>query len=100
MKLYFKRTGGLAAISLSVTLDTDVLPAGDARFLHKLVDAVSFFDLPELMRSATPGIDRFRYEIKLEAEGRVKTIEIDESAVPEILRPLLEYLTGLARRKR
>lgn len=100
MKICFKRTGGLAAISLSVTLDTDSLPAEDSGRLHNLINAVSLFDQPDFMRSATPGADRFHYEIKLEAEGRVKTIEIDESAVPEILRPLLEYLTGLARRKR
>lgn len=97
MKIYFKRTGGLAAISLSVTLDTDALPAEDSRRLKDMINATSFFDQPDLLQSATRGADRFHYEIKAEAEGRVKTIKIDESAIPLLLRPLIEHLSGMAR---
>ncbi len=100
MKIFFKRTGGFAAISLSVTLDTDELPAEVSGQLHNLINAVSFFDQPDSLRSAMPGADRFHYEIKAEVEGRVKTIQIDESAVPEIFRPLLDHLIELARMKK
>lgn len=100
MKIYFKRTGGLAAISFSVTLDTDALPEVDSRRLDNLMNAASFFDQPDSLRSSTPRVDRFHYEIKAEIEGRVKTIEIDESAVPEIFRPLLDHLIELARVKK
>ena len=100
VKICFKRTGGLAAISLSVTLDTEALPAEDSIRLHTLINAVSLFDQPDSLRSAIPGADRFHYEIKAEAEGRIKTIEIDESAVPDIFRPLLDHLIELARMKK
>ena len=100
MKIFFKRTGGFAAISLSVTLDTDELTAEVSGRLNNLINAVSFFDQPDSLRSAIPGADRFHYEIKAEAEGRIKTIEIDESAVPDIFRPLLDHLIELARMKK
>ncbi|OHE56850.1 MAG: hypothetical protein A2Z47_01015 [Thermodesulfovibrio sp. RBG_19FT_COMBO_42_12] len=100
MKIFFKRTGGLAAISLSVTLDTDALPAEDSRRLQNLINAVSFFNQPDSLRSAKPGADLFHYEIKAEVEGRIKTIEIDESVVPDIFRPLLDHLIELARVKK
>ena len=45
-------------------------------------------------------VDRFQYEIMAEAEGRVKTIKMDESAIPDLFRPLLDYLTELARVKK
>ena len=100
MKIFFKRTGGLAAISLSVTLDTNSLPAEDSRRLQNLLNAVSFFDQPDSLRSAKPGADRFHYEIKAEAEGRIKTIEIDESVIPALFRPLVDHLIEMARIKR
>ncbi len=100
MKIYFKRTGGVAAISLSVSLDTDELSAEVSGRLNTLINAVSFFDQPDFLRSAMPGADRFHYEIKAEVEGRVKTIQIDESAVPALFRPLLDHLIELARVKK
>ena len=100
MKIFFKRTGGLAAISLSVTLDTNSLPAEDSRRLQNLLNAVSFFDQPDSLRSAKPGADLFHYEIKAEVEGRIKTIEIDESVVPALFRPLVDHLIEMARIKR
>ena len=100
MKISFKRTGGLAAISLSMTLDTDALPAEDSRRLQNLINAVSFFDQPDSLRSDKPGADRFHYEIKAEVEGRIKSIEIDESVVPALFRPLVDHLIEMARIKR
>ena len=100
MKVCFKRTGGLAAISLSVTLDTVALPEADSKRLHKLMDAISFFDQPQSFISSMQQVDRFQYEIMAEAEGRVKTIKMDESAIPDLFRPLLDYLTELARVKK
>src|SRR3989304_1140904 len=100
MKIFFKRTGGLAAISLSVTLDTNSLPAEGSRRLQNLINAVSFFDQPDSLRSAKPGADRFHYEIKAEVEGRVKSIEIDESVIPALFRPLVDHLIEMARIKR
>ncbi len=100
MKIYFKRTGGLAAISLSVALDTDTLPPEDARSLLNLVNAVSFFNQPDSLSSSAPGADRFHYEIKAETGGLIKTIAIDESVVPDIFRPLIDHLIKRARVKK
>lgn len=100
MKVCFKRTGGLAAISMSVTLNTEMLPEVEAEGLRKLIDAVSFFDQPDLFRSHRPEADRFHYEVKIEKGDRVKTIEMDESVVPDVFRPLLDLLIKKARTMR
>ncbi len=100
MKLSFKRTGGVAALSLSVTLDTKTVSAEESRRLHRLINTVSFFEQPDSFLSAKPGADRFHFEIMIEAEGRTKTIEIDESVVPALFRPLIDHLIELARKKK
>ena len=100
MKVWFKRTGGFAAISITVTLDTEMLPKVEGERLSGLIATASFFLQPNLFKSLVPGIDRFHYELKVEEAGRVKTIEMDESAVPDLIRPLLDYLIEMARAKR
>ncbi len=99
MKICFKRSGGLAAIFMSVTLDTEMLPKTEAESLCRLIDAVSFFDQPDLFKSHKPEADRFHYQVKIEVDDRAKTIEIDESVIPEVFRPLIDYLLEMARKK-
>lgn len=103
MKVWFKRTGGLAAISMTVTIDTEdteALPEVERKHVRSLVEAASFFDQPGLFKSVRPEADRFHYQVKVEEGGRIKTIEMDESIVPDVLRPLVDYLIEMARKKR
>lgn len=100
MKVWFKRTGGFAAISMTVTLDTEELPEVECKHVRSLIEAASFFDQPDLFKSVKPEVDRFHFQVKVEEGGRIKTIEIDESIVPDVFRPLIDYLLGMARRRR
>lgn len=85
---------------LTATLDCKKLPPKEADHLKRLIDATAFFAQPASLRSATPGGDRFQFEVTVEDGGRRKTLEMDESSVPDTLRPLLEYLLDFARASR
>lgn len=97
MKVQFARTGGVAGIRLTVTLDTETLPHAEADRLRRLVAAARLFDQPASRRLPGPGADRFQYQVTVEEGDRIKKVELDESSVPETFRPLLDYLVDSAR---
>ena len=97
MKVEFVRTGGVAGIRLTAALDTEMLPPEEADRLRRLIAAASFFDQPTSRRSSIREADRFQYRVRVEDGDRIKTVEMDESSVPEAFRPLLDYLIDSAR---
>jgi hypothetical protein len=97
MKIDFMRSGGFAGMRLATLIDTDTLPSTEADRLRRLIEEAGFFDLPTPLKSNTPGGDRFQYRIKVEEEGKRKEVFADEAAVPENLRPLIDYLADWAR---
>ncbi len=99
MKVEFERSGGFAGIRLAAVIDEAALSPEEARLLHELVDAAGFFDLPPAVTTPSPGADRFQYKITVEAEGRRHTVDLSEAAAPAALRPLLQWLAAVARRR-
>ncbi len=97
MKVEFARTGGVAGIRLTATLDTEMLPPEEADHLRHLIAAASFFDQPSSRRSPTQGPDRFQYRVTIEDGDRVKRVEMAEVFIPETFQPLLDYLVDRAR---
>jgi hypothetical protein len=97
MRIYFERTGGLMGMRIAATVDTQSLPAEDALNLHEMIDAVSFFDLPENPLESSEGADQFLYKLVVEDEERQHTVLTADSVAPEALRPLLRLLTILTR---
>lgn len=85
---------------LAAQIDTDTLPSTEADRLRRLIEEARFFDLPTTLQSNTPGGDRFQYHITVEEGGKRKEVFADEAAVPESLRPLIDYLTDWARSSR
>lgn len=100
MKVQFTRTGGVAGITLTVTLDTQQLPQAESDRLSRLLAAAAFFDQPKSLKSAAPGADRFQFRVTVEEGDRKKQVETDESSCPETFRPLLDYLIDSARARR
>ena len=100
MKIEFARTGGVAGVALTLTLDTETLPLEEVEHLRRLMAAASFFDLPALLRSVNRGADRFQYRVTVEDGNRINKVELDEASVPEKCRPLLDYLIDSARAAR
>jgi hypothetical protein len=97
MKIDFTRSGGFAGMRLATQIDTDTLPSTEADRLLRLIEEARFFGLPTTLQSNLPGGDRFQYRIKVEEGGKRKEVFADEAAVPETLRPLIDYLTDWAR---
>jgi emfourin len=96
MHIAFLRSGGFAGIRFSCEINTENLPAEEARQLCDWVDAAKFFDLPEILHSG--GADQLQYKISVEQEGRIHAVETDERAMPASLSPLIKWLTAAARR--
>lgn len=99
MRIEFERSGGLAGMRLTLSVDTDTLPESEADEIAKLVKEADFFALPE-EAGTPPGADAFNYKVTIESEGRSHTVRTSELEAPPGLSPLLQRLERLARRKR
>lgn len=100
MKVQLTRSGGFGGVRLSTALDTDALPPGEAAKLRRLISESAFFEQPSSLKSSSSGPDRFQYRLSAEEGEEKKEIETDETAMPEALRPLVEYLIDQARKGR
>ncbi|KCZ73390.1 hypothetical protein ANME2D_00456 [Candidatus Methanoperedens nitroreducens] len=98
MLIKLERTGGFAGLRTAVTLDTDTLPAEEARKLHEMVDSAGFFNLPAKFPLPARGADYFVYRLTVEKDGRKHTVDVSDPAVPATLRPLLQSLVVYARK--
>ncbi len=99
MRITFTRSGGVAGLLLTATVDTDQLAAPEAARVRELVENAGYFKLPARIRSRQRQPDRFQYDLTIEDGSRQRTVTIDEEALPPTLRPLLDWLTQTARGK-
>lgn len=96
IQIEFRRSGGLAGISLTATTTADQLPDEQAAQLRGLLAAPA----PQQPPGSAPGeggADRFQYQLDLDDGQRHRSFAWDETQVPESVRPLLGALTRLAR---
>ncbi len=99
MRIHFERSGGFGGLQLSVVIEADTLPDEELRELKRLISEADFFNLPAEMRDTTAA-DQFVYKLTVEDAGRSHTVQADETAAPETLQHLLDWLTRAARRGR
>jgi hypothetical protein len=92
MRISLERTGGFAGRRVQIDLDSRSLPAARARQLRSLLARSRFFDLPVLLDSGASGADRFHYRVTVEEDDRSHTVEAGEAAIPNNMRPLLDWL--------
>ena len=97
MRIEFSRSGGVAGIRLTATLDTERLPPQEAARLRRLISTACFFDQPSSLKSSTSEADRFQYQVTVEEGDRIKKVEIDESCIPRTFQPLIDYLLDSCR---
>ena len=98
MRIYFQRVGGFAGMRLSTTLEGDDLDEEDLQALKAEIGQASFFDLPARFHS-TAEVDRFEYHITIEWDQQLHSITVNESAMPDSLRPLVDHLDRLRRKR-
>ncbi len=97
MRIEFVRSGGFAGLQLTANFNSEALPPDEARALEQKIKDAGFFDLPARIMPASPGPDRFEYNVTIESDQGKHTVVINETVVPERMRPLLEHLMELAR---
>ena len=96
MNIEFVRSGGFAGIRLAGSFDTQQLLPEQASTLDKLIEDAGFFSLPGQIRPGSTGPDRFQYKVVITSAGKTHSIMVDDSVMPDKLRPLIDYLTNLA----
>ena len=98
-RIEFERSGGFAGISLGTSVDTSQLSPDEAREMEELLAKVNFSAPRELPMRASRGADRFQYNLTVTRGGQTQTVSIGESEVTPELRPLLDRLTDMAKRR-
>jgi emfourin len=96
-RLSFRRTGGLfAGNELTTSLSQEELPDE----LQKLVGEA---DLPSLAKRSPiqgSGADTYQYELVVEGEHGPRQVVVDQTAIPDELRPLIKWLEQRAEEER
>jgi len=98
MQIEFERSGGFTGIPLKRSISAKDLTSEEQARLQELIQSAGFFDLPAVIRSTSPGADRFQYNISIESNERNHSVQIDEAAVPTQLRPLIAWLQNAPKR--
>src|SRR5215813_7204092 len=99
MQIDFERSGGFAGMTIRTTVNTDTLPADEAKELGQLVSASNFFSLnPQPTRGM--GADQFNYKLTIQVEELNHTVEATDSTMPPSLKPLVDKLMAMARSAR
>ncbi len=92
VRVGFRRSGGLAGITIGADTDTSQLPAALGETVRALLPGR---DSPP--PGAPGGPDRFTYELRLDDGKRRRILRWPETAVPDEARPLIAELTTRSR---
>jgi hypothetical protein len=95
MRVRFKMNGGfvyLPARSEPVTIDTDDLPAVEAKELERLIEAAGFFEIPETSSPPRGAADYLRYTISATTPEHSHTVQLTDPIEDPHLQALVEYL--------
>ncbi|MGB3642595.1 MAG: protealysin inhibitor emfourin [Rivularia sp. (in: cyanobacteria)] len=93
MLIFLERSGGFAGISKVFKVDTAKLPTKQGEQLSMLLEAANFFNLPAYIAAESNQRDRFEYTLTVEDKGSQHTVTVAESAIPDNLKPLIEWIT-------
>jgi hypothetical protein len=100
LRISFERSGGFAGITMKTAVDEKDLAPDEAQKLRNLVEEADFFNSPGKIMSQSPRPDRFQYELRLEEKGRQHTVTMSEEALPQKLKPLVNWLMEKSRQTR
>jgi hypothetical protein len=96
-RVRFERSGGVAGSRRISIIDSESLPEEERKRLRSLIDRAGFFGLPEEI-IGPPRPDQFLYTITVEIDGKIHTVRTTDTAAPEPLKPLIEWLNETARK--
>jgi hypothetical protein len=92
-----RRSGGFTGRPVHVRADSELLPPADAAELVRLVNALDLAGLGADRPPSAAGADLMRYDLTIERGTDRWQVAVADPAVPDELRPLLQFLTAAAR---
>lgn len=96
MKVRLERSGGLANIRRTVTVDATALAPERAEELRRLVAAADLATFPENPAARPSQPDRFVYRLTIEDEASARSVSVREDTAPEPFRRLVDWLQATA----
>ena len=98
LRVEYERSGGFAGLTTRAQADAGNLAPEEADALRAMVEQAAFFSLPAHVAPPARGADRFEHAVTVIDGERRHTVRVSEGAVPDTLRPLVDYLVARARR--
>ena len=94
MRIQLERSGGLAPAAMKriVAIDSESLPADEAREFNLLVESAGIEEMTPPVPPSTPWPDAFGYTLTIEEGGRIQTIQFSEGNMAEPVRRLFNWL--------
>ncbi len=93
----FRRSGGFAGIPITAATDADSLGEEHAAQVQSLLRSPEVPQEPDHPAAGNGGADRFQYQLDIDDGQNRRSFAWSEAQVPEDMRPLVDYLTRLAR---
>lgn len=92
MRIILKRSGGLAGLRVTRTVDEATLATHQARKLRRLVKAIEARPRSRKKAAASGSADRFQYHLVVEDQRRTRHIRFGEDTASGSLGTLVAWL--------
>jgi hypothetical protein len=86
----FVRSGGILGHTIRIEIARDTLPPHEQRELDSLIENIGLFSSQSFTDHNYP--DQFQYTITIIDKNGSHPIVYNESAIPDQIRPLIDYL--------
>ncbi len=96
MKVKLERSGGLANVRRSVTVDASALPPERADQLRRLVADANLSTFPEHPTPLAGRPDRFIYRLTVEDDAGARAVTVSEDSASEEMQRLLDWVQATA----
>jgi hypothetical protein len=100
MIIRVERSGGFAGMTVQSKIDTENLDPEERQNLIEQVQSSGFFETNVHSQKDQQGRDRFHYTITIEYHEKRRTVDLDESEIPDDWQALIGMINQLARRYR
>lgn len=93
----FERSGGFAGLVNSIEINGDTISVEEKQNLQGLIDDAGFFELKNEKLKSTNSADGFSFDLTIEIGDKKNSLNVNDPAIPDSLRPLISYLSKKAR---
>lgn len=98
VSIQLERTGGFAGMSPAVSIDSELLPPDKNKELLDMIDKSGIWEYSNSKKTEAVIPDQFEYILTIKTKVRTNKIILQESSIPDELKPLFIYLKSQLRR--